>query len=169
MDRPIVIFESPGGKWSACSSVAILCHHVSRGQCRALILETVHDVSPSQVDQWLDSPNSAAQFRSVWADATAASLQAIESELAELPSTEVTDQLTQDLATVGDSVDEMRKEIRRAEIRSYLRTLEQEIETRIQSVIDEEGWTYKRAHDLIWNRVGFGAELAKWQKILEEV
>ena len=39
----------------------------------------------------------------------------------------------------------------------------------VQSIVAEDGWTYKRARDLIYGRIGFDKKLAEWKQKLGEV
>jgi hypothetical protein len=167
MDRPVSVFAR-GGSYSVCSSVAVIAHNVSREQALLAIGDHVPGATVQEINQWLNQPSDAAEFRATWASAVSGTLQFLEGQIAVLPSTEVTDKLADQLATVGDSVAKLKRENYRSEICRQILDLETEAESRIQTIIAEDGWTDKRARDLIYGRIGFGAAIAEWKQKLEK-
>jgi hypothetical protein len=169
MDRPVSIFVR-NGLYSVCTAVAVIAHNVGREQAILAIGDHVPGATPQEINSWLNNPSDAAEFRATFASSTANTLTYLEEQIAAMPTTPEVEAIAEQVKFATDSLDEMRKEIRRSEIRRYIHDLEAEAESRIQNILKEEdNWPYQRAWEIIWNHVGFGAAIAEWKKFLEEL
>lgn len=110
MDRPVSVFVR-GGSYSVCSSVAVICHSVSREHALLAIGDHIPGATVAEINQWLNQPSDAAEFRATWASAVSGTLEFLTEQVAALPTSPVVDAIADQLAATTDSVAQLQVEL----------------------------------------------------------